>query len=498
MNTRYLSIWFRHLLTDGYSLQQPVFKNKPFVIAAPERGRMVIQAASAAAEADGIQAGMVVADARAIYPSLEVVDAKESMEKELLNLLAEWCLRYTPDVAIDLPDGLILIISGCPHLWGGERAYLKDLVLKLRGMGYDARAAIADTIGAAWAVARYGKITPLIESGGQKEALGPLPPAALRLQPAITDRLHKLGLYAINSFIDMPRPTLRRRFGLEILLRIDQALGTVTEPMQPIRLTPPYEERLPCLDPIRTAKGIEIAIQKLLEKLYLRLCRESKGLRTALLTCHRVDNEKQQISICTRRPSRNREHLFKLFELKIPTIRPALGIELFLLEATVTEELTATQEALWNASGSNEKAVAELLDKITGKIGINKIHRYLPEEHSWPERSYKEATSLQEKPATVWRTDQLRPVCLLPRPEKIEVSVPIPDYPPLLFRYKGKPYRIVKADGPERIEQEWWMQEGLHRDYYAVEDESGARYWLFRSGHFDELQSAWYLHGFFT
>jgi protein ImuB len=459
---------------------------------------MLIRAVNALAGADGIRAGMVVADARAIYPSLQVLDAKEGMEEELLNSLAEYCLRYTPDIAPNPPDGLILNIKGCPHLWGGEQAYLKDLVLKLRGMGYDVRAAIADTIGAAWAVARYGTITPLVQPGEQKQALSMLPPAALRLEQPVTERLHKLGLYTIGSFLDMPRPALRQRFGPEILTRIDQALGRVTEWMQPIRPVPPCLERLPCLEPVRTAKGIERAIGQLLKELCLRLYREGKGLRIATLTCYRVDKEKQQVRISTGRASRSPEHLAKLFALQIPAIRPALGIELFLLEATVTEALSPTQEALWNAPGKDEKAVAELLDKIAGKVGADKVHRYLPEEHYWPERSYKEALSLQEKPATRWRRDRMRPLSLLPRPEKIEVSVPVPDYPPLLFRYRDRRYRIVKADGPERIEQEWWLEEGLHRDYYAVEDENGARYWLFRSGHFDEEQSAWYLHGFFA
>ncbi|TAN13680.1 MAG: DNA polymerase Y family protein [Chitinophagaceae bacterium] len=495
---RYLSIWFRHLFTDGYAIQQVALRNQSFVMAAPERGRMVIRAVNALAQADGIHSGMVVADARAIHPSLTVVDAKEGMEQELLDMLSEWCLRFTPDVALDPPDGLLLDITGCPHLWGGERAYLKDLVLKLRGMGYDARAAIADTIGAAWAVARYGTITPIVESGKQKEALSSLPPAALRLEQSLIERLHKLGLYTIGSFIDMPRQTLRGRFGQDILTRIDQALGNVQEPIQTIRPVPPYEERLPCLEPIRTAGGIEIAIRELLSNLCLRLYKESKGLRTAILTCYRVDNEIQRVSIRTGRASRNETHLFKLFELKIRTIRPALGIELFLLEATVTENLTATQESLWHTAGVDEEAVAELMDKIAGKIGSDKIHRYLPEEHYWPEHSYKEATGLQEKPSTQWRTDKLRPVYLLSRPEKITVSVPLPDYPPLLFRHNGKLYRIIKADGPERIEREWWLEDGLHRDYYRVEDESGARYWLFRSGYFDDKQSGWYLHGFFA
>ena len=496
--SRYISIWFRHLLTDGYALERPSLKDIPFVMAAPERGRIIIQAANAKAEADGVRAGMAVADARAIFPALHVVDALEGTENELLEMLGEWCLRYTPDVAIDAPDGLILNISGCPHLWGGERAYLKELVLKIRAMGYDARAAIADTIGAAWAIARYGTKTPIINQNGQKEALSSLPPAALRLDQNIADRLHKLGLYTIGSFIDMPRQALRRRFGQEIIIRIEQAVGTLTEPLKPIRPVSPYEERLPCMEGIRTAKGIEIAIRKLLQKLCFRLSKEEKGLRAAVLTCYRMDNGVQQITLGTSRPSRDVEHLFKLFELKIPSIRPALGIELFLLEATVIEDLTATKEMLWSVSSKDETAVAELLDKIAGKIGQDKIHRFLPDERHWPENSYKEAVSLEEKPATAWRTDRLRPVCLLPEPERIEVSVPLPDYPPLLFRYKNKPYHIVKADGPERIEQEWWVTDGLHRDYYSVEDECGARYWLFRSGHYNEEHSAWYLHGFFA
>lgn len=495
---RYISIWFRHLLADGYALRQPALRSIAFVIAAPEHGRMVIQAVNAKAEADGIRTGVVVADAKAIFPSLQVIDAKEGMESELLLTMAEWSLRYTPDVAIDPPDGLLLNVTGCPYLWGGEREYLKDLIFKLRGRGYNARAAIADTIGTAWAIARYGKATPIIAPHGQKEAISALPPAALRLGPAISERLHKLGLYTIGSFIDMPRSTLRRRFGQEMLTRIDQALGTVTEIIRPVLPTPSYEVSLPCLDPIRTAKGIEIAIQSLLKKLCLQLYKEGKGLRTAVLSCHRIDNEKQQVTISTGYPSRHMEHLFKLFELKIPTIKPALGIELFLLEATVTEDLTAIQEALWNATVSDEKKVAELLDKIAGKVGSDKIHRYLPEQRHWPERSYKAAVHLQEKPTTSWRLDRLRPVCLLPRPEKIEVAVPLPDYPPLIFRHKGCLHRIVKADGPERIEEEWWLGEDLHRDYYCVEDESGARYWLFRAGHYAEGQSAWYLHGIFA
>ena len=499
MQKRFVAIWFRHLTTDRMIRKQPELREVPFVLAAPERGRMVIKAANIAAQAKGIDAGMVVADCRAILPTLQVFDDKPGLAKELLGSLAEWCIRYTPVSCVDLPDGLILDVSGCTHLWGGERPYLKDIVTRLRGYGYDVRAAMADTVGTAWAISRFGKAMPIIESYNQAEALLPLPPAALRLERDILDRLQKLGLYEINSFIKMPRKALRRRFGEALLTRLDQALGLEYEAIEPIRLVQPYQERLPAIEPIRTATGIEIALRNLLETLCKRLSKEGKGLRTCVFKCYRVDGNIQQIEIGTSRASRNLGHLFKLFELKIPTITPALGFELFLLEASGVEDMSPAQEVLWYAAGdANDTVIAELIDKITGKLGTGAVHRYLPDEHYWPERSIKLATSLQEKATTSWRTNLPRPIHLLARPEAIEVTVPIPDYPPMLFHYKGQLHNVKKADGPERIEQEWWLQQGLQRDYYCVEDEAGARYWIFREGHYDNEEPKWFIHGFFA
>jgi protein ImuB len=494
-----MSIWFRHLTTDRWIIRQPDLKDTSFVLAAPERGRMMIRAASASAEVMGIESGMVVADARAVLPSLQVFDDKPGLTEKLLHALAEWCIRYTPIVGVDLPDGLLLDITGCAHLWGGERAYLKDMVTRLRGSGYDVRAAIADTIGTAWAVCRYGTVTPVVRPGAQAAALSLLPPAALRLEADTLERMQKLGFGQVGSFMSIPSSVLRRRFGPQLLYRLDQALdgaGEIIEPIQPVEQ---YQERLPCLEPIRTATAILIALRKLLEMLCARFVKEGKGLRKGIFKCYRMDGKIEQIEIGTNSASCNVEHLFKLFELKVSTIEPDLGIELFIMEAPVVEDINQVQETLWNISGSNDQSeIAELLDRLAGRGGGNIIHRYLPDEHYWPERSIKTALSIQEKPQFSWRTDRPRPVNLLPKPERIEVSAPIPDYPPMLFRYQGKVYTIKKADGPERIEQEWWLQEGLHRDYYSVEDERGARYWIFRLGHYDENKREWFIHGFFA
>jgi protein ImuB len=500
MQKRFITIWFRHLVTDWFTLRQPALRTLPFVLATPERGRMIITAANPLAQAQDINTGMAVADARAIIPSLEVLDHKPELSGKLLNALAAWCIRFTPFTAVDLPDGIILDVTGCAHLWGGERSYLKEIIVRLKSGGYNTRLAIADTIGTAWAIARYGQITPIIESHEQATALLPLPPAALRLEQPTIELLHKLGLNQINHIIGMPRSALRRRFGEALLLRLDQALGLEPEIIRPIQPIEPYQERLPCLEPIVSAVGIEIALKKLLETLCKRLQQEGKGLRAAILKCYRVDGKIVSVSIGTNHASHNSHHLFKLLENKITGIEPALGIELFVLEAPKVEDVSPTQEKLWAAAGNLEDiGLAELLDRISGKVGADKIHRYLPDEHYWPERSIKLAAGLNEKSMTTWPVGKPRPICLLPKPQPVEVTAPVPDYPPMLFRYKGKLHKIKKADGPERIEREWWIEEGPHRDYYCVEDEDGQRYWLFRSGHYTPGKpQQWFIHGFFS
>jgi protein ImuB len=499
MVRRFVSIWFRHLTTDWFALRQPQLKGVPFVLHAPSHGRMVITATNALAESQGIETGMVLADARAVIPGLKTLDDKPGLALKLLRRLAEWCIRFTPFVAVDPPDGLFLDATGCSHLWGGDESYVAEVVKKLNARGYHVRAALADTPGVAWAVARFGREPLVIESGRHAEALLPLPPEALRLEEATVERLHKLGFHHIRQFISLPRSSLRRRFGPHFIARLDMALGKQEEVIEPVQPLEPYQERLPCLEPIVTARGIEIALQQLLETLCLRLRQEQKGIRSAVFKGFRVDGKVEQVEIGTNRPSHHVSHLFKLFELKLSSIEPALGIELFMLEALRVEDHHPKQEKMWEGCGGLEDIrLSELMDRLASKVGVHSIHRYIPDEHYWPERSVKLASTLHEEVTTTWRADKLRPLQLLPIPERIEVTAPIPDYPPMLFRYKGKIHKIIRADGPERIEQEWWLQQGQHRDYYHVEDEEGHRYWLFRLGHYHEETYRWFIHGFFA
>lgn len=500
MGKRFVSIWFPNLATDWFAIQQPDLGKSPFVLCAPSHGRLVVTAADPKAQASGIYVGMVFADARSILPSIGKVDDQPEIIEKLLKRIAEWCIRFSPVTSYQLPDGIVIDATGCCHLWGGEQKYLADISTRLLNKGYRNKAGIADTIGAAWAIARYGGQMQIIPPSQQLETLLNLPPESLRLDHEIIERLHKLGLRKIKDFLAMPRTALRRRFGTSLLHRLNQAVGMEEEYLDPIVPVTPYQERLPCLDPIQRIEGIKIAVEKLIQKICDRLTQEGKGIRSAIFKCFRLDGKEESVSISTISPTLNTKHLFHLFELKLSTIEPDLGIELFILEATNVENYLPSQEQLWKENGSiNHKQLSELLDRIAGKLGNHSIERYLPAEHHWPERSFKPATTILEEPACEWKVERPRPLRLLRQPDRIDVTAPIPDYPPMLFKYKGTLHKVIKADGPERIEQEWWLQEGQHRDYYTVEDESGCRYWIFRSGHYDaEKKYQWYIHGFFA
>lgn len=509
MSKRYAAIWFPSLLTDWALLKQVGLRDKPFVFAKSGQGRLHITAANAHARAAGISLGMVLADAKASLPSLEVLPDKPNRANNLLRHIGLWCIRYTPIVALDLPDGLLLDITGCAHLWGGEAEYKADITRKLHARGYDNRIAIADTLGAAWGLARFaaerspsqlGVDNLILQPKLQRDALALLPIEALRLEADVVAKLHKLGLYGVAHIINMPSPALRKRFGAGLVLRLQQALGLVDEYLKPLQPPSPYVERLPCLEPIRTAKGIELAIQQLLEPLCLRLYKEGNGLRSVSLKCFRVDGKEQEVAVQTSRATAHSEHLLGMFALKIASIEPALGIELFVMEGLKVERLDQKQEEIWvDDTQAKDDDVAELIDRIKGRDAGAMVYRYFPSAHHWPERSIYKVDSFANAKAAKWTINRPRPIRLLNPPERIEVAAPIPDYPPMLFRYRDAVYPIKKADGPERIEREWWLEKGEHRDYYIVEDEKGRRYWLFRLGHYAGDQSQeWFLHGFFA
>lgn len=501
MKRRYVCLWFPYLLSDWSSRENIAQRLLPVVFAGPIRGRMCITAVNEVAQQHAVHTTMVLADAKAAIPELVVIDDKPGRVAKLLKGIGLWCIKFTPVVALDIEgQGLLLESTGCTHLWGGEAAYINAIQDQLLAKGYQVAIAVADTIGAAWAAAHYAGNLSVIKEGRQLEELTALPIEGLRLDAISVERLHKLGFRTLGALVALDSVVLRRRFTDDLVKRIDQFVGKEEEFLVSLRPIVPYTERLPCLEPVRTRKAIEIALEDLLFRLCARLAGEGKGMRKAKLTCQRVDDKIVSILVGTNRPTAHVPHLLSLFLQKISDIEPGLGIELFVLDGLVVQEAPAEQEILWQEdAGLATVDLAELLDRIKGRDPACQINRYLPAQHYWPERSLRPAVCMTEKLNLAWRTDMPRPTRLLHPPQRIDVTAPIPDYPPMLFRYKGEIFTIKRADGPERIEREWWIEQGEHRDYYYVEDEEGRRYWLFRSGHYhDDRPSEWYLHGFFA
>ncbi|MDB4926626.1 DNA polymerase Y family protein [Mucilaginibacter sp.] len=500
MPKRFVSIWFRYLLTDREAIRQKSLRDLPVAFTEPDHGRLLVIAMNVNAEQCGVKPGIAAADARVIAPGIQLFENKPGRNVKLLKGMAEWCLRYTPLVMVDLPDGLLLDVTGCTHLKGGETEYLKDMVSRLRALGYTIRPGMADTIGCAWAVARCAENGLNVPPGGQRNALMPLPPASLRLGTDLLIKLNQLGFYQVSSFIHLPKSVLKRRFGGNMILRLYQALGQEAEFLLPLKEPVPYSERISLLEPVTIRPAIERAVHTLIDQLCKRLYGEGLGLRSAVLTYCRIDGKSYQLAIGTNHPSQRTDHIFKLFELQLDQVAPGLGIELFILDALKTEPASDKQSMLWNGKPTaDSEQVAELLDNIAARVGNVNIHRYLPKEHHWPERAAANTADLTEIPASEWRDDHIRPTQLLDPPEPIEAMALTPDYAPRQFVYRNQRHIIVSADGPERISHEWWTEDGGYRDYYMAEDEEGMRYWLF--GTPNELPGQtrrWFIHGYFA
>jgi protein ImuB len=503
---RILSLWLPRLATDRLTRRRPEWRDRALVTTAGDRGGIRVIAANRTAEATGIAPGMTLADARALEPDLHPVDADPAGDARALDGMADWCGRYTPWAGLDAPDGVFLDITGCAHLFGGEAALLADLGRRLAAFGYESRAAVADTPGAAWGLARFGPAPrTVIPAGANRQAVAALPVAGLRLPADLTAALRRLGLRRIGDLYAVPRAGLAARLGSLITRRLDQALGVAAEPVSPKRPVPPHVARLAFAEPIATPDDLTAATRRLLDILCAGLERAGQGARRLDLAFFRIDGRVERSTVGTSRSVRNPAHLARLFVEKLDRIEPGLGVEVMLLTASA-EPLSAVQTMLIpdGQGAASDGELAELIDRLGNRIGLHAIQRLLPRESWWPERAVEIAPALPNptpstSDAAPWPSDRPRPLRLLPQPEPIEVIAPIPDDPPVMFRWRQAVHRIRRADGPERIEPEWWCELDELRDYYRVEDTDGGRFWVYRAGLYQpERPARWYLHGVFA
>jgi protein ImuB len=447
---------------------------------------------------------MPVVKAQALAPGLVVMDADPRADAEGLEKLALWALqRISRVVQADPPDGLVIDTTGADHLHGGEDVMLTAIVERFAASGVEARAAIADTWGAAYAAARFATRTTLVIPPGQaRPLLQRLPITALRLQPDIAADLRTLGFDCIGDLMSQPRAPLTLRFGPEIGRRLDQALGHAAEPIEPFRLAEIVEVRRVFSEPIGAAETIARYTGKLVEVLCAELEGKGLGARRLDLLLHRVDNTRQAIRVGTAQPVREVKRLTRLLCEKIETIDPGFGIEIMELAAVLAEPLRDRQ-TISSLVEEPEADISDLVDVLANRVGENRLCRFTPVQSDVPERSVICVPPLAPETGATWDGDWPRPPRLLARPEPIETMALLPDHPPVWFTWRGVRRRVRRADGPERIRGEWWRRDAemiAVRDYFRVEDDTGERYWLFRSGDGEHPESGsqrWFLHGIF-
>jgi protein ImuB len=513
-----MSLWLPHFATDRIHRRRARERSAPgegagLVTATATAGRALVATVDAAAAANGVAPGLSLADARAMVPALRVHPADPVGDAAALARLADWCTRYTPWTAVESRDegngaGLWLDITGCAHLFGGETALLGNLLARLNRFGHAARAAIADTPGAAWAAARFIEdpqgIGIVLAPKAARDCLVPLSVAALRLPAAMAAELQRLGLRRVGDLLPMPRAALARRFGGLLADRLDQALGLLDEPLSPRRPVVPHQVRLAVAEPLLTAEGIAEGLRRLLCELCGRFDDEQVGARRIELSLDRVDGTVQRTGIGTSRPNRDPQALDRLFAERIATIDPGFGIEALTLSASQVESLTALQIGLARATSTprrrQDQTLASLVDTIGNRLSFDSLRGLAPRQSHIPERAVAAVVPLADRKQTTWPTLPPRPLRLFARPEPIEAIALLPDHPPVMFRWHAQLHRIRHAEGPERIEPEWWQptDEAAHpRDYFRVEDESGRRFWLYRAGQPPD-GGRWYLHGVFA
>jgi protein ImuB len=475
----------------------------PLVLVGQAGRRREVVAANAAAIRIGLRVGMPATKAQALVKELVIHHADPAADGEALERLAVWALRYSPVVAIDGPDGLVIDATGASHLHGGEDAILADMISRLESVGITARAAMADTRGAAHALARFAAQSSLvIPERESAERIKPLPIAALRLTADMVDDLGRLGFERVSDLLATPRAPLTLRFGPELGRRMDQATGRTGDPIEPVRPPDIIETQQLFAEPI----GAPETIARYVAKLTIKLCQEMElrglGARRLDLLFGLVDNRVQAIRVGTAQPVRDAKRLTRLLCDKIEKVDPGFGIEIMRLAATAADPFN-TKQTISSLVDEPEADISGLIDILSNRVGETRLYRFEPVASDVPERSVRRVAAAAPASKEGWPAHWPRPARLIAPPELIETVALLPDHPPVNFTWRGSRRRVRRADGPERVFGEWWKRDAeliAVRDYFQVEDDAGERFWIFRAGDGEDAATGshkWFLHGIF-
>lgn len=534
---RFASVWLPAWPIERMRRAEPgaVPDDRPFALVEAGAHGIVVVAVNLLARGEGLRPGQSLADARAIFPGLLTRKIERDKDRAALLALTRWSGRYGPARNSDGDRGLWIDVTGVPHLFGGEHRLMTDLVGRLRAFGLTVRAALADTILAGAALARFAPVGnegfAIAPAGQMQDALAGLPVEALGLDDEAVLLLKRLGLRRIGQLYGLPRAALARRFrelgparrraknpaGLAgaVLARLDAALGQAPEAKCAFTEAPRPLARRIFSEPLISSEGVESAVAELAADLCRMLDQSGEGARRLRLCVYRVDGTVAEVRAGTSRPCRELGHLMQLLAPKISVIDAGFGIDVLTLEATSLEPLDPTQVSLSAGLASDAEAdPAQLIDKLANRLGAERVVRLAPYGSHIPERAEVRVPALTGKtsagaePEAGWpRIAAVRPPLLFATPEPITVLAEVPEGPPARFTWRRVSHTVAKAEGPERIEPEWWRALGplakppRPRDYYRIEDDRGGRYWVFREGLYDRDPEAgppvWYMHGLF-
>jgi protein ImuB len=512
---RYLAAWFPFLPTDrlkrGWKARADARADgPPLVVVEKVKGALRLAAVSREALALGLAPGLGLADARARVPELTVEETDAHADAVLLERLAEDCDRFTPVVVIDAPDGLLLDITGCEHLFDDEAGLRRALGRRFARAGLQVRASLAGAPDAARALARFSRVvqTP---PGGDETAVRRLPVAALGAPEEARLALSRAGLKTIGDLADRPSLPLAARFGEDITRRLRRTLGREMGPVTPRRLVPAcsVERRFP--EPIARAEDIEATLAELVAEAAGLLMQRREGGRAFEASFFRADGAVRRIAVETGRPAREAASVMRLFRERLEAladpIDPGFGFDLIRLGVPVVEPLAPAQASL-DGKVVEEDQVADLVDRLTTRFGRDRVVRFLAEDTHDPDRAARMVPAIDDRAVgAAWIAPEAgeppaRPVQLFDPPQPVMAMAEVPDGAPRSFMWRRMKHEIVHAEGPERIAPEWWRERAgaPTRDYYRVEDEAGRRFWLFRAGLYARETEAprWYLHGVFS
>ena len=535
---RILAIWLPRLAIERWAKASGAAPDAAVVLVVEGAHGQSISAVTDAAREEGARVGARLTDARALDPALVAVPADLAGDAALLERLARWAGRWSPLVEVDGADGLRLDITGAAHLFGGEAALREDVEARFAGLALTVRSAIAPTAGAAWALARFLP-SPLAGEGGSSrrlrkgegafplvatapsprspatsrplpqgerglsDLLAPLPIAALRLPPAATHTLNRLGLKTIGALAGVPRRSLARRFreADNPLDALDRALGRLPEPLTALTVEPPPRATLRLAEPVEDPAILASALARLAGPLAAELASRRLGARRVALVAWRVDGEVREVEAETSLPTRDAAHLVRLLAEKVGAIDPGFGIDAFALEARWCEPLAAAQDALIGEP-PRELEMARLVDRLVVRLGRGRVRRPVTVESHLPERASGWVSGLFPAPSRKAGWVGHRPQRLLDHPESISVLYATPEGMPRRFIWRRVAHDIARVEGPERIAPEWWRASAgtRLRDYYRVEDSAGRRFWIFREGIVGDGRGGvpeWFVHGLF-